>query len=263
MTSQVNTVSRRLNIVASYIFQAPEVSEAYASDTAELAARMRSAIEGATTVCGHTATVHVVDAGDPLLSPSDVLEHSDALVLLGGIDVDPHRYTDDPASIALAGSTFPLADENESALVHAAVDRGLPILAICRGAQLLNVTFGGTIVPDLGPESGHSPQGDSGFVNHEVSFDPQSRLAAIYGAESATVPAAHHQAVDRVAPGFSVSGTTADGVVEAIEAADERWILGIQWHPEAPAASPDHLRRLIASFLEASAARVAPELTGS
>lgn len=246
--------AQRLKIAASYIAEPPSVSREYADETRMLAGRMRAAIVLASQLIEHTVSIEFFDAGDPELSAHDALEGADALVLLGGVDVDPHRYTNDPAEIALAGPTFPIADANESVFVHVAVDRGMPILAVCRGAQLLNVTLGGSLEPDLGAKSPHSAHGRSGFVTHEVELTSGSRLAQIYGSTKVSVQSSHHQAIRRVAPGLTVTGRADDGVIESVESTNKQWIVGVQWHPEAPEARGEDLSRLVTALLEAAAA---------
>lgn len=128
----------------------------------------------------------------------------------------------------------PERDAYEVALVREAVDRGIPVLGVCRGMQLVNVALGGTLVADLpdGPVAHLSaePAPTDGNADHLVSFEPGSVAAQVFG-DSAITNSWHHQAVDRCAAGVVVSGRTSDGVVEAIEVPGKP-ILGVQWHPE-------------------------------
>lgn len=154
----------------------------------------------------------------------DVVRRVDAVVLHGGGDVDPRRYGA-PATAEQVYGVVVEHDEVELAVVQAALAADVPVLAICRGAQVLNVALGGTL---------HQHIGDAHwFVSHEVDVEPGSRLAkAVGGDHVAAAHSVHHQALDRIGDGLVVTGRSADGTVEAVEVADARWVLGVQWHPE-------------------------------
>ncbi len=155
----------------------------------------------------------------------------DGLVLTGGADVDPGRY----GALAHAETDRPATDRDgwELALLRAALDAGQPVLAVCRGAQLLNVALGGTLhqhLPDVLGAPSHRPVlGTFGRV--AVRIDAGSRLAGIVG-ETADVSCHHHQAIDRLGSGLVVTARAADGTVEAVELPGDRFVLGVQWHPE-------------------------------
>ncbi|NEC10762.1 gamma-glutamyl-gamma-aminobutyrate hydrolase family protein [Streptomyces sp. SID8014] len=154
-----------------------------------------------------------------------VVARVDGLVIAGGPDVEPARYgaERDPRT----GPPAPARDAWELALIDAALSLGTPLLGICRGMQLLNVALGGTLVQHLDGHTG----GTGVFRSHPVKPVPGSRYAAAVPEESA-VPAYHHQCVDELGRGLSVSAQADDGTVEAIETAGEPWVLGVQWHPE-------------------------------
>lgn len=165
-----------------------------------------------------------------------LIERIDGIVLTGGDDVCGLVYgreeTEDEHSTELHS---PERDRFEMALAQAAARRSLPLLAICRGLQVLNVAMGGTLVADLevaGASREHRAVPGQ-FTDHEVSVSAGSRLHDLIG-DLAAVPSHHHQALDRVADGLTVSARAADGVVEAAESAAADWFaLGVQWHPEA------------------------------
>ncbi|MEU1515786.1 gamma-glutamyl-gamma-aminobutyrate hydrolase family protein [Streptomyces sp. NPDC005811] len=167
------------------------------------------------------------------LLPPDVPGHAaatvarlDGLVIAGGPDVEPVRYgaERDPRT----GPPARERDAWELALIDAALAAGVPLLGICRGMQLLNVALGGTLTQHI---EGHA-EVVGVFGSHPVKPVPGTRYAAAVPEESA-VPTYHHQAVDRLGRGLVASAYAADGTVEAVEpAADDGWVLGVQWHPE-------------------------------
>jgi len=164
----------------------------------------------------------------------DALGTADALVLTGGPDVEPRRYGFDDGEHVC--KTDPARDAIEWAILERLQARALPTLAICRGAQLVNVFHGGTLIADLGPGNAiHRREGDERRV-HDVSIRPGTRTHDIAGALGARVNSSHHQAVARIARGFVVSAVSPDGVVEAFEPEDrtaQPFLLAVQWHPEA------------------------------
>ena len=199
----------------------------------------------------------VVDAGgDPVLLAVLPAEHADqlvaridALVLAGGADVEPSRYgaVREPA----CGPTAPERDAWELALLESTQARNLPVLAICRGLQLLNVARGGTLVQHLPAavgHEGHSP-GPAAFGAREVVLSESSRLHTLLG-DRVAVPCHHHQAVDRLGSGLRCCATDADGTIEAIEDPSRAFVVGVQWHVEA---SED--RRLFRALVECAATR--------
>jgi putative glutamine amidotransferase len=170
--------------------------------------------------------------------PEELLTPFDGLVLVGGGDIDPARYGQAPGE-HLYG-VEPDRDAFEIELLLAADRLRLPTLCICRGMQIMNVTWGGTLyqhlpdVPDLVP---HGVPVEGSESRHEVRAAPESRLLATAGERTLSCSSHHHQGVERVGEGLEVTGRSPDGLVEAIErAADDRyldgWMLGVQWHPE-------------------------------
>lgn len=179
-------------------------------------------------------------------------EAVDGLLLTGGEDVDPRRYGAEPHPTVTGVSDA--RDRCELALMWLARDRALPTLAICRGIQLANVAFGGTLVQDIASECPRSLRHDASDARsarvHDVAVTSGSRLAAALGTERLTTNSSHHQALGSIAPGFRVAARAADGIVEGIEhEGDDWWMLGVQWHPEELVATPEPWdRRLFTAF---------------
>jgi putative glutamine amidotransferase len=162
---------------------------------------------------------------------SAVLDSLDALVITGGYDLDPAAYGQHPHSTTDQPRTD--RDAWEFALLRGAVDRGLPVLGICRGAQVLNVAFGGTLhqhLPEVLGHNGHRA-GNGIFTQLPVRTVPGTRLAELIG-ESADASCYHHQGIDKVAEPLVVSAWDGDGVVEALELPGDNFVLAVQWHPE-------------------------------
>lgn len=180
---------------------------------------------------------------------AELLGRIDALLVVGGADLDPATYgaAREPATVA----TTPQRDEFEIAMLRGALERGLPVLGICRGMQVINVAFGGTLVQDLVTEKGEHPHrkavGTFEGTDHVVTLTHGSLAARAAGETVHVVRCHHHQAIGKLGDGLVVSGRAADGVVEAVEAADGRWLLGVQWHPEA-----DERSRLFAALHDAA-----------
>ena len=173
----------------------------------------------------------------------EVLSRFDAVVLHGGGDVDPRHYGQTPTADELYGIVSE-HDEVELAVVRAALALDLPMLAICRGLQVLNVALGGTLQQHIGSEA-------HWFANHRVQLSTDSLLAAALGSTTVTsCHCVHHQAIERVADGLRVVGTTDDGIVHAAELSAAHWVVGTQWHPEDTAADDAQQQRLFERLLE-------------
>jgi gamma-glutamyl-gamma-aminobutyrate hydrolase PuuD len=167
----------------------------------------------------------------PIADDVEVLDRLDALVLAGGADVDPARYGADRSP--RTGPASADRDDAELALLGAALERDLPVLAVCRGLQLLTVLRGGTLVqhlPDVVGNDDHVPAPGT-YGDNAVSIAPGSRLAGLVGTE-ATWACHHHQAVDRLGDGLTAVAWAQDGTVEAAELDGSRFVLGVQGHPE-------------------------------
>ena len=183
-------------------------------------------------------------------APVELLDRIDALLLIGGADIDPSVYG--AARDQLTESTYPDRDEFEIAMLRGAIERGMPVLGICRGMQVLNVALGGTLVQHIPEVNGVAPHrravGTFDGTDHLVELEPDSLAARAAGEEMHVARCHHHQAVGELGEGLVVTGRAQqDGMIEAIELAGGAWVLGVQWHPEA-----DERSRLFASLTEAA-----------
>ncbi len=188
-----------------------------------------------------------LDAGEA----DDLLARFDGLLLLGGGDLDPETYGQARAEEVYG--VIARRDGFELPLVHAALDAGLPTLAICRGHQVLNVALGGTLEQHITAREdvvGHGLPGvEGGATTHSVRVQEGSRLASALGATSATVSSHHHQAVEKLGDGLEAVAWAEDGIVEGIEVTDgDLWVIGVQWHPEDTADRDPVQQRLFDAF---------------
>ncbi|MFZ2650659.1 MAG: gamma-glutamyl-gamma-aminobutyrate hydrolase family protein [Burkholderiaceae bacterium] len=183
----------------------------------------------------------------------------DGLVLQGGADVSPNSYGQQPLRPEWAGDI--VRDRYEMELLEGFLERGKPVLGICRGAQLINVAFGGTLLQDIATLRAdarrHVDPELYDQLQHEVRFEPEARLATLYaGRDGGRVNSIHHQAVDRLGADLQVEARcTDDGVVEAIRARGAAFVAGVQWHPEFHVHNPDLLsgQPVLDAFLVAAA----------
>lgn len=170
-------------------------------------------------------------------SPDELLDRFDALLLVGGGDVAPERYGQEPVDQIYG--VEPDRDGFEISLLHRALERDVPTLCICRGMQVMNVAFGGDLVQHLPADDrfmAHGVPTDAESLLHDVKLLAGSRIAEASGAEVVSSSSHHHQGVDRLGDGLVATGWTEDGLVEAIEG-ERGWIVGAQWHPEDTASS--------------------------
>lgn len=153
------------------------------------------------------------------------------LVLTGGSDVDPALFGE--ASAADTDAPDKERDVFELALLDRAMSMDVPVLAICRGLQMLNVHDGGSLIQHLDSSDAHRKRTrDKSEPAHDVEIESDSLLARVCGATKCAVNSRHHQAVDRLGRNLRISARASDGVVEAVERPDKRFVLGVQWHPE-------------------------------
>lgn len=184
----------------------------------------------------------------------------DGLLLPGGGDIDPALYGEDPHP-KLADDVDPLRDALEIALIRDAADTGLPLLAVCRGVQVLNVALGGTLIQDIPSQvpgalrhSFSLREAPRENLAHDVQISEGSRLAEILGTPIARVNSRHHQAARDVAPGLEVVARAPDGVIEGIELPGHPYFIGVQWHPENLQAIPE-MKQLFVTFVQAAGGR--------
>lgn len=189
---------------------------------------------------------------------SDTTSHLDGLVLTGGGDLDPVWYGETPHP-----KTYDIQAERdayEMALLDSCTELGIPVLAICRGQQLVNAHRGGTLQRHL-----DSDQVDHWQMNfdpaHSVSIDPSSRLAEIFGAGEREVNSFHHQGLGTVGERLRPVAHSTDGTVEAIESTDDHWLIAVQWHPERPWPSPRDDSLIFDALIDQAGRRLSP--TGS
>lgn len=201
-------------------------------------------VQGLAAVTGWEATRYgAADLGESTLL--QLTDSADAVVLMGGEDLAPEWYGGE-SGYRREGRHYEEADAAQIALVHRALDRGTPLLGICRGHQLINVALGGTLIQHLDGDSAHLNTGapvEELMTTHRVELESSSGLARILG-DSVDVQSAHHQAIDALANGLGIVGRAVDGVIEAVEHRDAP-ITGVQWHPEDRKAPPGQLLRLL------------------
>lgn len=199
--------------------------------------------------------------GLPILLPTtpvpearvEYLRAVDALVFSGGGDIDPSEFGEEPHPAL--GNVDPLRDDFEMALCRDALDLNLPILAICKGSQVLNVVAGGTILQDIAAfvpsPLQHAQKSPAWRGSHRVEIAPGSLLAKWMGGESARVNSFHHQSIGKVGAGFRATARTSDGVIEAIESLTHDFVVGVQFHPEGMFDASEAAAGLFRGLIEA------------
>jgi putative glutamine amidotransferase len=226
----------------------------------------QSSRSGSTVFAQNRSYVEAVATagGAPVLIPLNldegalraIYERLDGLLLAGGVDVHPRHYGE--AVHEKCGQIDEARDAVELTLTRWALAEGLPILAICRGIQVLNVAAGGTLHQDIASQVPGSlkhdcyPDYPHNYLAHEVTVNGDSHLAAILGQSPVGVNSTHHQAVKDLAPRFRVVARATDGLIEAIEDNDHPFTLGVQWHPEELVEEAPSMRRLFEGFVSAA-----------
>ncbi len=203
--------------------------------------------------------------GAPIIIPLDlgedawrrIYERIDGLLFPGGVDVDPAYYHEERHP--RLGQVDEALDQAELTFARWALDDHMPVLAICRGIQLLNVAAGGTLYqdlpsqrPDAFPHACSAPTYPREYRAHSVQVTSSSRIASAMGTQTAMVNSRHHQAVKDVAPGFDITALAPDDVIEGIERRNAHYAVGVQWHPESLAANDPQMLGLFRALVEAS-----------
>jgi putative glutamine amidotransferase len=198
------------------------------------------------------ASYELLDTSTPLADPA-AAARCDGLLLLGGGDIDGSCYGSGAADVPNSYGVDVRADRDAFETIAATEDAGKPILGICRGAQLLNVRRGGTIIPDIEDYALHrGGPGQPMFLDEKIGIVPGTRLHAVLGADRIVARSGHHQAVDRLGSGLRLAAVADDGIVEGFED-PERWLVGVQWHPEDHDGSESDRRALFGAFIAACA----------
>jgi putative glutamine amidotransferase len=213
----------------------------------------------------NAAYLHAVQqaGGVPVLLPPQLssaamrrlADDLQGLLLTGGGDMDPALFGETPH--ATLYDVAPSRDILETSVLHVALDRGLPVLAVCRGLQVLNVALGGSLHQDVGTDPGtqmtHSQKEPRDQPTHKVKLTPGCRLAAMLGADELEVNSMHHQAIKRLGRGLTAVAWAPDQIVEGAEIGDPaRFVLGVQWHPEELVGHSEPARRLFAALVAAA-----------
>lgn len=214
-----------------------------------------------------------VAGGIPVVIPpmetgliSALLERLDGVCLSGGPDIHPDAYGQEPHD--QLGPTAPDLDHFELEIARMADQVGMPLLAICRGMQALNISRGGTLlqhIPDRWLEIEHRQKMPGQTASHRVDLDPKSHVSLIVGAPVVAVNSFHHQAVEKLGEGLVATGWAPDGATESIEDPDRDFLIGVQWHAELMVDQPDHFelfRQFVIASEEFSVGRLA-EATSS
>lgn len=192
---------------------------------------------------------------------NSIFERLDGVFLTGGVDVDPSRYGEDRHP--RCGRTDPDRDAIELLLLQHAMERQLPVLAVCRGIQILNVSFGGTLYQDVGSQvptalkHDYFPTGEQpsrAYLAHEVDVERATRLGGILASRAVPVNSMHHQAIKTLAPGLRPSAYAPDGIIEAVEGKGDQFLLAVQWHPEELVETQPGMKRIFDSFISEAVA---------
>jgi putative glutamine amidotransferase len=188
-----------------------------------------------------------------------IYEHLDGLLIPGGVDMDPQTYGE--AKTPLVGALDPARDATELQLTRWAMADGLPVLGLCRGAQVINVALGGSLFQDIGAEvpgaEPHDFYPTKGFARthlaHDIDVASGSRLRDAFGVPTSPVNSMHHQSVKRLGDRLRISAVAPDGVVEAVEGTrDDAFLVGVQWHPEVFEGGEPGVRNLFRDFIAAT-----------
>jgi putative glutamine amidotransferase len=191
----------------------------------------------------------------------EIFDRLDGVFITGGVDVDPTRYGEPKTS--LCGTTDPDRDAVEIALLKHAMNRNLPVLAVCRGIQILNVTLGGTLYQDVSAQVPSALKHDyfptparpsRKYLAHDIAVTSGTRLAHLLGDSRVPVNSMHHQAIKDLAPALITTARAPDGIIEAVEGTDTQFLVAVQWHPEELTETHPGQARLFTAFADAASA---------
>jgi putative glutamine amidotransferase len=196
---------------------------------------------------------------DDLETLRAIYEGLDGVFLPGGADVDPASYNADRHP--LCDKSDPPRDQLELLFTKWAAEEGKPVLGVCRGLQIMNLAFGGTLVQDLADQMPGSIKHDyfpfggkysRDYLSHAVNVREGTKLGEIVGSGEVMVNSMHHQGIARVGDGLVASAIAPDGLVEGIEGSGSNFLVGVQWHPEVLTENDERMKRLFAEFIEAA-----------
>ena len=237
--------SLRRPLIGLSTYRSPAQMDSYTTEFVALPAQYLEAITR-----GGGMGVHIPPQPLDSAEAQRILSTLDGVVMGGGWDIEPSRYGQEPSDNM--EDTDSLRDETESTLLGAALELDMPVLGICRGAQMLNVHLGGTLhqhVPEVTGSDRYRKPGEH-FTHEKMTVEPDSLLAHIFDNEPMVPgPVQHHQAIDQVAEGLVVSARGPDGIIQGVEAPGLSFCVAVQWHPEE---NLDDIRIFQALVLEAS-----------
>lgn len=183
---------------------------------------------------------------------NNILTHLDGILLTGGSDVDPRYFGEEP--LPQTGEITPDRDEFEIKLSKLVLKRNIPILAICRGIQVLNIAAGGTIYQDINTQCikpiKHNQNAPRWYDSHEISIGKNTKLYDILGIDNLRVNSFHHQAIKNTAKNFIINAKSSDGIIEGIESVVHKFALGVQWHPECMWERNPKMLHLFKGFID-------------
>jgi putative glutamine amidotransferase len=218
----------------------------------------RSYVEELRKVGGVPWVIPLVPHDEDTLN--EIFSRLDGVFITGGVDVDPARYGE--PKTPLCGTTDPDRDAVELMLLKYAMAHELPVLAVCRGIQILNVLGGGTLYQDvtamvpaaLKHDYFPTPEQPSRkYLAHDITVKHGSKLGAILGDGVVPVNSMHHQAIKDLAPGLAPTAFAPDGIIEGVEGTGDQYVIAVQWHPEELTDTQPGMKRLFTTFIDAAA----------
>jgi putative glutamine amidotransferase len=213
------------------------------------------------TYDAYTRAVHHCGGASVLIPVSQkpdtlrtILDRLNGLLLSGGPDINPRFYGEEP--LAGLGEIDEALDRMELEATKMALQKDLPIFAVCRGIQVLNVALGGTLYQDIANQVresiNHTQKADKSINTHSIKIERKTLLYNLFRTGEIWVNGKHHQAIKDLAPGLIISARASDGIIEAVEYTENKFILGVQWHPEGTWEVDPHSKRLFRAFVRAA-----------